>query len=179
MKGTVVATWISTSRKLWDDRAVDAAMGAAGWEASRVFTPLEDVEDGKILEYISALASQTGQSTGKIWHEIGKDNVLTFSKAYPSFFKGKNLYTFLSSIYNVHIEIVKKIPGANPPTSRVTMKTWQAICRQNKPRPALDYQALRRAREKRKQVKPLKHFACRMQTAWRQKRKWNFSTTAR
>ncbi|BEU88785.1 heme NO-binding domain-containing protein [Selenomonas sp. TAMA-11512] len=116
MKGTVVATWIATSRKLWDGGSVDEAMGAAGWEASRVFTPLEDVEDGQIAAYMSALANRTGQSVDKIWHEIGKDNIQTFSKAYPSFFKGKNLYTFLSSIYNVHVEIVKKIPGAHPPT---------------------------------------------------------------
>ena len=85
-----------------------------------MFTPLEDVADSEIRTFVDALAHHTGQTSDKVWYELGRDNVLTFASAYPSFFEGKNIYTFLASIYNVHVEIVKKIPGAHPPLLKMT-----------------------------------------------------------
>ena len=120
MKGTVVATWMDTAQKLWDESAVNEAVKAAGWAQGRIFTPLEDVADSEIRTFVDALARHAGQTPDKIWYEIGRDNVLTFAAVYPSFFEGKNIYTFLASIYNVHVEIVKKIPGANPPLLKMT-----------------------------------------------------------
>ncbi|WP_314623997.1 heme NO-binding domain-containing protein [uncultured Selenomonas sp.] len=120
MKGTVVATWMDTAQKLWDKSAVDEACRAAGWPEGRMFTPLEDVADSEIRTFVDALAHHTGQTSDKVWYELGRDNVLTFASAYPSFFEGKNIYTFLASIYNVHVEIVKKIPGAHPPLLKMT-----------------------------------------------------------
>ena len=120
MKGTVVATWMDTAQKLWDKSAVDEACRAAGWPEGRMFTPLEDVADSEIRTFVDALAHHTGQMSDKVWYELGRDNVLTFASAYPSFFEGKNIYTFLASIYNVHVEIVKKIPGAHPPLLKMT-----------------------------------------------------------
>ena len=45
MKGTVVATWIQTAKKLWGEDAVAAVMKRNGWAADRIFLPLEDVDD--------------------------------------------------------------------------------------------------------------------------------------
>ncbi len=120
MKGTVVATWMDTAQKLWDGTAVQESCREAGWAPGRIFTPLEDVPDSEIRTFVDALARHTGQTPDDVWYEVGRDNVLTFAAVYPSFFEGKNIYTFLASIYNVHVEIVKKIPGANPPLLKVT-----------------------------------------------------------
>ena len=120
MKGTVVATWMDTAQKLWDGTAVQESCREAGWAPGRIFTPLEDVPDSEIRTFVDALARHTGQAPDDVWYEVGRDNVLTFAAVYPSFFEGKNIYTFLASIYNVHVEIVKKIPGANPPLLKVT-----------------------------------------------------------
>lgn len=120
MKGTVVATWMDTAQKLWGDTAVRAACQAAGWSAGRIFTPLEDVADTEVRTFFDTLAKNMGQTSDAIWHEVGRDNILTFASVYPSFFEGKNIYTFLASIYNVHVEIVRKIPGANPPLLKMT-----------------------------------------------------------
>lgn len=119
MKGTVVATWMETTRKIWDPAAVESAMHDAGWEPGRIFTPLEDVADSEVHTFVAALAQRVNLPADEIWHEIGRDNVLTFARVYPSFFEGKNIYTFLASIYNVHVEIVRKIPGANPPLLQI------------------------------------------------------------
>ncbi len=37
MKGTVVATWIKTCRKLYGHSIVDNAMESAGWDADKIF----------------------------------------------------------------------------------------------------------------------------------------------
>ena len=120
MKGTVVATWMDTAQKLWDGTAVQESCREAGWAPGRIFTPLEDVPDSEIRTFVDALARHTGQTPDDVWYELGRDNVLTFAAVYPSFFEGKNIYTFLASIYNVHVEIVKKIPGAHPPLLKMT-----------------------------------------------------------
>ena len=115
MKGTVVATWIQTSKKLWGEDVVAAVMEQNGWPANRIFLPLEDVDDQTIKKFIELLNHKLNIPVAQLWYEIGRDNILSFSQAYPSFFKGKNLYTFLASMYDVHVEVVKMVAGAKPP----------------------------------------------------------------
>lgn len=115
MKGTVVATWVDTSRRLWGEDATGRAMEAAGWPRNRIVMPTEDINDGEVRQYISALSKSVGKSEDDLWLDIGKDNVRTFFKVYPAFFQQENLYSFLRSMYDVHVVVVKRIPGANPP----------------------------------------------------------------
>ena len=115
MKGTVVATWIQTAKKLWGEDVVAAVMEQNGWPANRIFLPLEDVDDQTIKKFIELLNHNLNIPVAQLWYEIGRDNILSFSQAYPSFFKGKNLYTFLASMYDVHVEVVKMVAGAKPP----------------------------------------------------------------
>ena len=60
MKGTVVATWISTSRQLWGSELVDRVMQEMGWEPDRLFLPLEDVDDGTIKRLMETLSKANG-----------------------------------------------------------------------------------------------------------------------
>ena len=57
MKGTVVATWIQTAKKLWGEDVVAAVMEQNGWAANRIFLPLEDVDDQTIKKFIELLKS--------------------------------------------------------------------------------------------------------------------------
>lgn len=45
MKGTVVATWMKTCRKLYDNNIVNKAMDSVGWGSSKIFSPVENVDD--------------------------------------------------------------------------------------------------------------------------------------
>ena len=74
MKGTVVATWISTSRELWGNALVDRVMQEMGWEPDRLFLPLEDVDDGTIKRLMDTLSKANGLSVRDIWYEMGRDN---------------------------------------------------------------------------------------------------------
>lgn len=115
MKGTVVGTWVNTARKVWGDSLTDEAMRHVGWEQDKMFLPTEEVDDAKPKAFVAYLAERTGKTQDEIWLNVGKDNVKTFAQAYPAFFRQESLYSFLRSMYDVHIVMVKRIPGAKPP----------------------------------------------------------------
>lgn len=115
MKGTIVSAWIKTSRKLYGDSLVNEAMATVGMEPKRIFKPTEDIEDSYARGIVDAISKKIGKSAYDTWEEIGMDNVITFSKDYPGFFKYKNLYSFLKAMYDIHVVVTERIPGANPP----------------------------------------------------------------
>lgn len=115
MKGTVVGTWVNTARKVWGESLTSEAMQQVGWQTDKMFMPTEEIEDDKPRGFVRYLAEKTGKSTDEIWLNIGRDNVRTFSQAYPAFFRQESLYSFLRSMYDVHVVMVKRIPGAKPP----------------------------------------------------------------
>lgn len=115
MKGTIVSAWIKTSRKLFGDSIVDEAMSEVGLNPKRIFKPTEDIEDSYARGFVDVIAKKLGKSSHSTWEEIGMDNVLTFSEDYPGFFKYKNLYSFLKAMYDIHVVVTERIPGAKPP----------------------------------------------------------------
>lgn len=115
MKGTVVSIWLNTCRKIYSDSQVNEAMNHAGWETNKLFSPLEEVDDKVIAKFISKLSESRSLSREKLWNEIGRDNIQSFVKVYPIYFKRRNAYEFLRTLNDIHIAITKKIPGAKPP----------------------------------------------------------------
>lgn len=115
MKGTVVATWMSTARSMWGAEIVGKAMESAGWARERIVMPTEDIPDAEVKKFIASLTASLGKTEDEVWMTIGKDNVRAFLEVYPAFFQQETLYSFLRSMYDVHVVVVKRIPGANPP----------------------------------------------------------------
>ena len=115
MKGTVVATWMRTNRKLFGNSIVNDAMDYVGWGSEKIFTPLENVDDGEIKNYMQYLAQKVGIEVGELWKKIGHDNIISFSQDYPAFFMHDNLYSFLKSMFDIHIVMTKRFTGAKPP----------------------------------------------------------------
>ncbi|WP_373897364.1 heme NO-binding domain-containing protein [Haloimpatiens sp. FM7315] len=48
----MVATWLKTCRKLYNDEVVDKSMSSIGWDKNRIFSPIEKVDDGDIKKVI-------------------------------------------------------------------------------------------------------------------------------
>ncbi len=115
IKGTVVATWIGTTRNIWGAELLGKGMEHVGWAKNRIIMPTEDINDAEVNKFISFLAKSLGKSEDEIWMIIGKDNVTTFFGVYPAFFQQETLYSFLRSMYDVHVVVVERIPGAKPP----------------------------------------------------------------
>ena len=115
MKGTMVSVWVRTSRKLFGDSLIDEALESVGLSRDKVFTPTEDVSDPVARGIVEYIAKSRNKNLDDTWMEIGMDNVTTFSQDYPAFFMQSNLYSFLKSMYDVHVVVASRIPGANPP----------------------------------------------------------------
>lgn len=115
MKGTIIATWMRTCRKLYNDEIVNDAMNSVGWGASKIFSPAENVNDGEVKKVIEYIAKVNNEDTKELWKKIGLDNINAFYKDYPAFFRHENLYSFLRSMFDVHVAMTKKFPGAKPP----------------------------------------------------------------
>ncbi len=139
MKGTVVATWVKTCRKLYGEEAVDQAMNAVGWQG-KIFSPMENVEDMKVKDMINKIANNVNRDIKTLWGQIGQDNLKAFNNDYPAFFEHENLYSFLKSMFDVHIVMTKKFPGAKPPLLTIEpISEKQAIFSYSSKRGMFDY----------------------------------------
>lgn len=140
MKGTVVATWMRTCRNLYGDLVVNNAMESVGWSASKIFTPVENVDDESIKKVIANIASSKGMDTKSLWRIIGKDNVKSFHKDYPAFFQQENLYSFFKSLFDIHVVMTKKFAGAKPPLVEIEpISSREAIFSYRSQRGMFDY----------------------------------------
>lgn len=115
MKGTVVATWIRTCRKLYSDESVDKQMDAIGWGSKKIFSPIENIDDNEVKAFIENIAKSKQLTVKEVWKSIGIDNIESFFKDYPAYFQHENAYSFLKSMFDVHVVMTKKFPGAKPP----------------------------------------------------------------
>lgn len=120
MKGTVVSTWVNTLRKLYGDDIVNQGMIEAGFESNKKFSPLENVDDEKPKILLLYISKAKNIEIKTLWRNIGKDNIKSFFNDYPAFFQHENLYSFLKSLFDIHIVMTKKFKGAIPPL--VTIK---------------------------------------------------------
>ncbi len=140
MKGTVVSTWVETSKDLYGLDVTHKAMESVGWAANRVFLMSEDIPDNTVRAYIDALAKEKRITTKDVWGAMGQGNVKMFSKVYPAFFDKENLFSFLASLYDVHETIKKNIPGATPPFIDIrAISSHSAIFTYESPRQLEDY----------------------------------------
>lgn len=115
MKALVVATWMSTLERMFGEDVLEKALESAGFKKGVTFTPFEDVDDNKINKMMDTVCKLKNISSSSLWNSIGEENIVSFTRDYPGFFKHDTLYHFLKSMYDVHIVVVKKIPGAKPP----------------------------------------------------------------
>lgn len=115
MKGTVVYAWITTLKKMYGVEFVDSALLKNGFDPHRPISPVEEIEDSKIVKYMEYVAKEKNTNINSLWKSIGMDNVGSFYKLYKSFFSHSNLYYFLKSMNDVHAMVRKRFKGSTPP----------------------------------------------------------------
>ena len=120
MKGTVVSSWIESCSELFGKDIVNQALKAYNLPTEVVFTPFQDVEDKTALGIVDTVGKLTGKDHKEIWRIMGEQNIRTFSKNYPGFFRHESAYQFLKSMNDVHIIVMKRFLGAKPPILDVT-----------------------------------------------------------
>ena len=115
MKGTVVASWMTSGRRLFGDDIVDKAFEKYGLKPDHIFSPLEDVDDKMAVGMVEFIGQKVGKNSEQIWEIMGKENIRTFAEFYPGFFRHENAYHFLKSMNDVHAIVMKRFKGATPP----------------------------------------------------------------
>ena len=115
MKGSVVGTWISSLQELFGKDKVVQALQEQGWDPDRIITPMEDIDDSEPRKIIERVAAKSGKATEDIWQDIGQSNIKTFHGWFPSYFERNSLKDFLMMMDEIHRQLTKRIPGANPP----------------------------------------------------------------
>ena len=115
MKGTVVSSWIESSKILFGKSVVEKALQNYNLPIDYIFSPLEDVEDKTATGLIDDIGTAVGKSHKEIWGTMGEENIKTFSKNYPGFFRHESAYQFLKSMNDVHVIVMKRFKGAVPP----------------------------------------------------------------
>jgi methyl-accepting chemotaxis protein len=140
MKGTVVATWMRTNRNMFGDSIVNEAMDYVGWGSDKIFSPIENVDDNEVKKIMAYIADREKMDIGVLWRKIGQDNIKSFSKDYPAFFQHETAYSFLKSMFDVHVVMTKKFVGAKPPLlSLEPISEREAIFCYNSSRGMFDY----------------------------------------
>jgi len=115
MKGSVVAIWLNTIENVWGQNVKVEAMSSVGWSADKMISPLDDIDDQTIFKVMNNVGTQVGVSSEQVWRTLGKNNVISFNKWFPSFFERSSLKAFLMMMDSVHAQLTKMIKGAKPP----------------------------------------------------------------
>lgn len=115
MKGTVVATWLNSIEELYGREILEKSLSENGWPLGRLIAPLEDIPDAQPFAIVKSVAKYVNKDVEEVWHQIGRSNIKSFSKWYPSYFERSNLRDFIFMMDELHSQLTKKIPGAVPP----------------------------------------------------------------
>ncbi|SHJ54774.1 Methyl-accepting chemotaxis protein [Anaerobranca californiensis DSM 14826] len=115
MKGTLMAAWMNSAKKLYGSEIVEKNMKQANWDKDHIIKPTEDIQEDIPKKIMAGIAKDVGIPVSEVWQAIGKENIYSFFKLYPSYFKQQNLFSFLSSMDDIHTIITNKMPGATPP----------------------------------------------------------------
>ncbi|MBU5437024.1 heme NO-binding domain-containing protein [Tissierella sp. MSJ-40] len=115
MKGTIVSAWVKTCKSLFGDNLTNEALEHFNINPKKIFRPTEDIEDRAAIGFVNYIANKIGEEPYEVWRKMGNNNIFTFSQDYPAFFRYKSLYSFLSAMYDIHVIVTKRIPGAKPP----------------------------------------------------------------
>ncbi|HAS74124.1 MAG TPA: chemotaxis protein [Clostridiales bacterium UBA8960] len=115
MKGTVVNIWLNTISTLYGESTKNAILSKEGWNPNKLITPLEEIEDAKIMSLMAAFARHEGIKYEALWHKIGQNNIASFYKWFPSYFDKSSAMGFMLLMDKIHTQLTKIIPGAKPP----------------------------------------------------------------
>lgn len=140
MKGTIIATWMKTCRGFYGDDVVNNAMESVGWNSRKIFSPIENVDDEQVRRVIDNISKKQNIPLDKLWRIIGRDNIKAFNRDFPAFFNTENVYSFLKSLFDIHVVMTKKLAGAKPPLVGITpISSRQAIFTYKSNRAMFDY----------------------------------------
>lgn len=118
-----MGVWMDTWNRLYSDQKVAAVKKEFRIPEDKVFSPLEDVSDQMVMDFSKKLAQLANTEFDELWKKTGKENIQSFFRWYPGYFKKPSLLSFLNAMDVVHKILTRRIKGANPPRVFFQLKT--------------------------------------------------------
>ncbi|MGL5677904.1 MAG: heme NO-binding domain-containing protein [Cellulosilyticaceae bacterium] len=115
MKGSVINIMLISLEKHYGKDVVREAKAKVGWAIEEELGPGQDIEDKVFKTFIHTIATKQKESPESILRTLGRENIISFSKWFPSIFERKSYKSFLMLMDKFHYKVTKMMPGAKPP----------------------------------------------------------------
>jgi hypothetical protein len=117
MKGVILNAIADMITEKFGKEKWEEIVEKAGLPRSRIFLPIENVDDAVVLSVINSLCNVLGITLQQAADAFGEYWICNFTpKLYPLYYRGVNsAKEFLLQTDKIHQELTKNIPDATPP----------------------------------------------------------------
>ncbi|SHE57383.1 Methyl-accepting chemotaxis protein [Marinitoga hydrogenitolerans DSM 16785] len=114
MKKLLVYTWIETWKRLFGDERIDEVLSNNNIDPKEKGSLLEDFDENLLEKIIKEIAEKSNIRRSEMMRKTGKENIKTFHKWYPLFFKKPSALAFLAAMDTIHMLLTRRL-GILPP----------------------------------------------------------------
>ncbi|GAB6189675.1 heme NO-binding domain-containing protein [Marinitoga arctica] len=114
MKKLLVYTWIETWKRLFGDEKIDEILSNNNVNPKEKGSLLEDFDENLLEKIITEIAEKNNVTRSEMMRKTGKENIKTFHKWYPLFFKKPSALAFLAAMDTIHMLLTRRL-GILPP----------------------------------------------------------------
>ncbi|KLO21152.1 MULTISPECIES: heme NO-binding domain-containing protein [unclassified Marinitoga] len=115
MKKLLVFTWIETWENLFGQDKIEQVLKKNNIDKTDKGNPLADFDENLLEKIIKDIADSVGISRFEMMKKTGRENINTFSRWYPLFFKKPSALSFLAAMDTVHLLLTRRLKGLVPP----------------------------------------------------------------
>ncbi|MBM7558558.1 heme NO-binding domain-containing protein [Marinitoga litoralis] len=115
MKRMLVFTWINTWKKLFGDDKIEEILRKSGVNTNEKGSPLDNFDEVLLEKIIKEIAEKLNITRAELMRKTGRENINTFSKWYPFFFKKDGALSFLAAMDMTHSLLTRRLKGLLPP----------------------------------------------------------------
>lgn len=115
MKGSVINIMVISLEQHYGKGVVREAKAKVGWRLEEELGPGQDIEDKAFKTFIDTIATKQKEAPESILRTLGRENIISFSKWFPSIFERKSYKSFLMLMDKFHYKVTQMMPGAKPP----------------------------------------------------------------
>ncbi|WP_129408382.1 heme NO-binding domain-containing protein [Marinitoga lauensis] len=114
MKKLLVFTWIETWKKIFGDEKISKILKDNNVNPEEKGSLLDDFDETLLEKIIKEISESNNVSRSEVMRKTGRENINTFSKWYPLFFKKPSALSFLAAMDTIHMLLTRRL-GILPP----------------------------------------------------------------
>ncbi|WP_241244267.1 heme NO-binding domain-containing protein [Marinitoga sp. 38H-ov] len=111
----LVFTWINTWKKIFGEEKIEEIISKNGVNTKEMSSPLENFDEVLLEKIIKEISEELNITRSELMKKTGRENINTFSKWYPFFFKKDGALSFLAAMDMTHLLLTRRLKGLIPP----------------------------------------------------------------